>query len=266
MKKLLCIVLAMVVALSLVACGTYGTDTVEADTGHTYVEMDECTVDFLNRQRETDVTIYYNTYNTEESDYVLVQVYDGDSKNIISEQRGKAHHKGHDSMTGMVEFKINGADFDADSKGAQIWLYLCDENDNVLSSDAWEISFHNTDKPTKKPRQTPPADKNSPWLEITPLVEGTISRIPEYTCINYFYTVHNFKKALFLSCKATSIDDPNAVHYDYTFEIEGDGHGSMSADIWGEKLAGDYVIVEFKLLDQYGNILSERQINEKVVS
>ncbi len=239
-------------------------EEIVVDEGFTYVEFDDWSHSSFRREMIYETKIDFTCYNTTPGSYVKAKFWIDDPDNPVNETTVEnVYSDGIQIYPLSLIFIVDGTDTTAPSVAFELALY--DAEDNCISVTQMDIPFEAEkpadDKQEDKPETVP--DENTPWLDIKPAEEYTLNSLSEYTSVNFFYEVHNLKEGTYISYKATSIDNPQAVHDQYEFEVAGDG--SISIDVWGEKLSGEYVVFEFQLLDKDRNVLTEKQFNIKVI-
>ncbi len=235
-----------------------------ADEGFTYVEFDDWSHSSFRREMIYETKIDFTCYNTTPGSYVKAKFWIDDPDNPVNETTVEnVYSDGIQIYPLSLIFIVDGTDTTAPSVAFELALY--DAEDNCISVTQMDIPFEAEktadDKQEDNPETVP--DENTPWLDIRPAEEYTLNSLSEYTSVNFFYEVYNLKEGTYISYKATSIDNPDAVHDEAEFEVVSDG--SISVNVWGEKLAGEYVVFKFQLLDKDRNVLTEKQFNIKVI-
>ncbi len=240
-------------------------DEIIVDEGFTYVEFDDWSHPSFQREMVYETEIQFTCYNTTPGSYVKAKFWIDDAENPVNETTVEnAYSDGMQMHSASVMFVVDGTDTTADSAAFELALY--DADGNCVSVTQMDIPFEAEEVADDKQEDTSenlPEDENTPWLDVRPAEEYTLNSLSEYSCVNFFYEIHNLTDGLIISYKAYSIDNPEKIHNEFEFEVTGDG--SISVDVWGEKLAGEYVVFEFRLLDADRNVLTEKQFDIKVI-
>ena len=156
-------------------------------------------------------------------------------------------------LSWSVILEVDGREATTESASFEIGVY--DADGALIDISKFDIPF---DEPADI--QSAPADDNPPddgdvWIEIPEITADTVEKSVEYQAVNFFYEIHGYR---LLYCYTYNESDPDTELQ--LLEFTPGESGSLSMDVFGAELEGDWLVVVFELLDYDGFVLSTSEV------
>ncbi|MBQ7902812.1 MAG: hypothetical protein IJ362_03695 [Oscillospiraceae bacterium] len=217
------------------------------------IEIVDWSENVLKRNGITEVKIDFDIYNAPEGSYFEATAYTDAPKATV--EKDSAYSESG-VLRWSVILEVDGREATTESASFEIGVY--DADGALIDISKFDIPF---DEPADT--QSAPADDNPPddgdvWIEIPEITADTVEKSVEYQAVNFFYEIHGYRDDLSLYCYTYNESDPDTELQ--VLEFTPGESGSLSMDVFGAELEGDWLVVVFELLDYDGFVLSTSEV------